>query len=542
MSINGSIKRLPLTAIRLNSQLIIFNVSTMSTEKYATYTDAYREFRMNISENDFHDNYPETAEMTLAICSGLRYHYMREYRSMTADQSVQLIETFAKRCAKLAQYEDTLDFYLYGPESIIKHGHWSDAATPAFDEWILLCHAYGLIYLTPHYQENIIINLAKRNRWVDRNTIQLRLLDKDVKRRSELQQKLIDMGKLVNDIDSFNHIYKYVFVSSNRLPIGQQYKYVIDSYYDGHVDERLGTDTIYEWILNDDANKFQQWYNTGGLHEYNNSERGNDKSLKYVKDIASHILTSNAIGIIRFIIMNRVHEFLDMHNGRYALMDPWIYPVNDAECFRLLQAHFTKEHEAIIAEFIHSDYDNDYSTVKHVYRYIRSEIAEAIYHEIMDISMRLSGTDDMYLRLYIAVEMAKFGHIGPIESLDWETATRTLSDKDGYAIKRDLVTIKLARLMGYRRSLIATHSNCLPFGMNPSTAVYLHDLFAENGLIRIAVCEPSLVAYCGDAALGIKVDRYKQIVMAEYRDDCSFIEDTFDVSIRPEDQIDMSSL
>ena len=49
----------------------------MSVEKYATYIDAYREFRMNISENDFHDDYPETAEMTLAICSGLRYHYIR---------------------------------------------------------------------------------------------------------------------------------------------------------------------------------------------------------------------------------------------------------------------------------------------------------------------------------------------------------------------------------------------------------------------------------------------------------------------------------
>ena len=68
---------------------------------------------MNISENDFHDDYPETAEMTLAICSGLRYHYIRNYRSLTADQSIQLIETFAKRSAKLEDYRGSC-VYCYG--------------------------------------------------------------------------------------------------------------------------------------------------------------------------------------------------------------------------------------------------------------------------------------------------------------------------------------------------------------------------------------------------------------------------------------------
>ena len=79
--------------------------------------------------------------------------------------------------------------------------------------------------------------------------------------------------------------------------------------------------------------------------------------------------------------------------------------------------------------------------------------------------------------------------------------------------------------------------------MNPSTAVYLHDLFAENGLIRITLREPFLVAY-GDDTLGVKVNRYSQIVMAEYRDE----EDDWEYAefgsgyVRPEDQIDISSL
>ena len=181
----------------------------MSAEKYTSYADAFREFRMNIAENDFHDDYPETAEMTLAICSGLRYHYIRNYRSLSANQSIQLIETFAKRCAKLEDYNDILDEYIYGKsESMIMHAHWFDETNPDFDEWILLCYAYGLIALTPGWQRNICMNIANRNRWVKRNTIQLKLLDRDIKRRNELQQKLIDMGKLVNDIDKFNHIYK----------------------------------------------------------------------------------------------------------------------------------------------------------------------------------------------------------------------------------------------------------------------------------------------------------------------------------------------
>ena len=515
----------------------------MSAEKYGSYTEAYREFRMNMAENDFHDDYPETAEMTLAICTGLRYHYIREHRSMTADQSVQLIETFAKRCANLERYKNKLNEYLYGPESIIKHTHWNEDSDPVFDEWLLLCYAYGLIDLTTYHQQNIFMNLATENRWDARNTIQLKLLNKDVKRRSELRQKLINMGKLVNDISEFNHIYKYLPVINAQTGKRMPYKYIIDPYYDGHVDERLGTDTIYEWILNDDADRFQQWYNNGGLHEYDNAERGEKKSREYIEDIASHILASNAINIIRFVIMNNISEFLDRIKGRYALMDPWIYPVNDAGCFRLLQEHYTKEHERIIDGFVNSEYDNDYGLLRHVYRHIRPEIAEAIYQEIMDISMRLYGTDDMYLRLYVAVEMAKFGHISPIESLDWETVTLTLSDRNMYTVKSGVVALKLSHLLGYRQFLLNKHRDCLPFGMNPSTAVYLHDLFAENGLIRITLREPFLVAY-GDDTLGVKVNRYSQIVMAEYRDE----EDDWEYAefgsgyVRPEDQIDISSL
>ncbi len=457
----------------------------MSAEKYSTYTEAYREFRMNVAENDFHDDYPETAEMTLAIASGLRYHYIREYRSMSADQSVQLIETFAKRYAKLNDYKDVLNEDLYSPMSMITHTHWFDESNPDFNEWLLLCYAYGLITFTYERQRNICMNLANRNRWVKRNTIQLKLLDKDIKRRNELQQKLIDMGKLINKIDEFNHIYKYINIPSIDLKTGEQsYKYVIDTYYDGHVDERLGTDTIYEWILKDNINRFQQWYNDGGLREYNNVPRGKDKNLEYRKTIAAHILTSNAVKIIRFIIMNDIHEFLGDIDGEYGLIDPWRHPVNDPECFRLLQEHFMKHHESIIAEIVDSE-SIDYLIASRVYRYIRPEIAEAIYHEITEISSRLYGTDDIHLRLYVSIEMAKFGHIGPIELLDWDAVRKTLSDENSYTRKNKYVMAKVAQLIRPRYPLITEHRDCLPFGMNPSTAVYIHNLFSENGLDEI---------------------------------------------------------
>lgn len=464
----------------------------MSVEKYSSYIEAFREFRMNVADNDFHDDYPETAEMTLAICSGLRYHYIRNYRSMSAEQSIQLIETFAKRCAKLDDYKDTLNEDLYSPKSMIMHEHWFDDTNPAFDEWLLLCHVYGLITLKYEQQRNIIRNLAYKNTWLKRNTIQLKVIDKDIKRRNELQQKLIDIGKLVNDIDEFNHIYKFTNIPSIDLKTGERsYKYVIDAYYDGHVDEKLGTDTIYEWILNDDVNRFQQWYNDGGLREYNNVPRGKYKNLKYREDIADHILASNAVKIIRFIIINDIHEFLDDIDGGWASMDPWRKPVNDPECFRLLQERFREEHERVIAEIVDSE-SIDYLIVSRVYRYIRPEIAEAIYHEITEISLRLYGTDDIYLRLYVAIEMAKFGHIGPIESLDWEIITKTLSDENTYTSKNKYVMAKVAHLTRPRYSLITEHRDCLPFGMNPSTAVYIHNLFSENGLDKIDTIGPGL--------------------------------------------------
>jgi hypothetical protein len=362
------------------------------------------------------------------------------------------------------------------------------------------------------------MNFAYRNTWVKRNTIQLKLIDKDIKRRNELQQKLNNMGKLINNIDEFNHIYKYTNIPSIDMQTGEQsYKYIVDSYYDGHVDENLGTDTIYEWILIDDVDKFQRWYNDGGLQGYTNVPRSKYKSLEYRENVAAHILASNAVKIIRFIVINNIHEFLDKIDGMWALMDPWRYPVNDPECFRLLQAHFTKEHEGIIAGFVNDGYD-DYSMIEHVFRFIGPEIAEAIYHEITEISLRLYGTDDIYLRLYVAIEMAKFGHIGPIESFDWDIITKTLSDKNNNTIKNGRVVVKLARLMCSRYDLITKHCECLPFGMNPSTAVYIHDLFSENGLIKIALHEPFLTAYEYDL-FRVNINRENQIVMSEHEEE-----------------------
>ena len=490
----------------------------MSAERYSSYTEAFREFRMNISENDFHDDYPETAEMTLAITSGLRYHYIHNYRLLTSDQSIQLIETFAKRCAKLKDYKSMIDKYSYSPKQMIKHKHWSDVKGTGFHEWLLLCYLYGLIDLTYEYKREIQLQFAYMNTWAKRNVIQLKLLNENIKRRIEIQQKLSDSGKLVNRIDEFNHLFKYLHIPSVDLKTGDiNCKYVIDSYYDGQVDEKLGTDTIYEWILNDDVNRIQQWYMEGGLNAYLKEPRGRIKNIEFRDNVASHILASKAVGIIRYIIMNHIQEFIDGIHGGWALLDPWRYPVNDPECFRLLQECFREKHESTIADSVNNGYA-DYGMVGDVYRFIRPEIAEAIYHEITEISSRLYGTDDIYLYLYAAIEMAKFGHIGPIESLDWDIITKTLSDKNKRTIKAECVLLKIVQLMRYRHDLITERCECLPFGMNPSTAVYIHDLFSENGLVRIALSKPSLDRY-DVTFLDVNINHENQVVMVEHEEE-----------------------
>ena len=485
----------------------------MSCEKYATYTDAFREFRMNIAENDFHDNYPETAEMTLAICSGLRYHYMRNYRSLTPEQSIQLIETFSKRCVKLKDYKNMIDRYTYTPRRMIMNKHWLDDKGTGFNEWLLLCYMYGLIDPTHERKVEIQWSFAYMNTWAKRNTIQLKLLDRDIRRRIEIQQKLSDSDKLVNRIDEFNHLFKYLHIPSVDLTTGDiSYKYVIDSYYDEQVDEKLGTDTVYEWILNDDVNRFQQWYVNGGLNIYSNSPRSKDKTIEFRMSIATHILSSNAVKITRYIIMNRIPEFLNEIHGMWALMDPWRYPVNDPECFRLLQECFKEKHKKAISLYLNNNATNTGVLPEYVYRFIKPEIAMAIFNEMVDIYTQLTGESNTCFGIFVAISIAKYGHIEPVESLDWEAITRTLSDKSSYTLKhRYYISTGVCRLIQPRCNLINNHHDCLPFGMNPSTAVYIHDLFAENGLVRI--------------------DSLKSI-----------LRDHFAIELREDDQIDTSNL
>ena len=500
--------------------MIIFNELTckMSAEKYSSYTEAFREFRINIAENDFHDDYPATVEMTLAICSGLRYHFIRNYRSMLPVQSIQLIETFAKRCAKLEDYRNMLNDCLYGPKSMITHKHWDSDRDSGFNEWLLLCYMYGLIDLNYEHKREIQRQFAYMDRYVKRTEIQLKILDKDIKLRIELQQELSEKGKLINRIDEFNHLFKFTSIPSIDMKTGHEsYKHVIDTYYDGRVDEKLGKDTIYEWILNDDHERFRQWYIEGGLQQYLDRPNGEDMNLIYREDIAAHILDSKAVKIIRFIIMNDIHEFLDEIDGMWALMDPWRYPVNDAECFRILQERFMESHKHAIECFMYDSFDS-YGMPENVYRLIKSEIADAIYHEIIETLRRLYGNENAYLQLYVAISMAKFGHISPIESLDWDIITKTLSDKSNYTVNNGRIIFKLAQLMRSRYDLITKHCECLPFGMNPSTAVYIHDLFSENGLVKIALPEQLLDKYYADL-LGVNINRDNQIVMAEHEEE-----------------------
>ena len=464
----------------------------MSTEKYATYADAYREFRMNISENDFHDDYPSTREMTIAICSGLRYRFIYHHRELTVDQTVQLIETFAKRVVELDKYKKhRYDNSNYTTQGMITHTYVASNLSCGYVDWMLLCHMYGLLELSPEQKDGIQKGFANKNRYAVRNTIQLKRLQKEINKRIAVQNRLKEAGSLVNSIDEFNHIYKYLNIPSVDIKTGDtSYKIAIDSYYDGQVDERLGTDTIYEWILDDNLERFQEWYSNDGLNMYRSDYHGTDKTRKFIEDIAEHILRSSATNIIRFIIMNRVPEFLNRRAiERYALMDPWYNPVDDPECFRLLQAHFHDEHLTVALEYLehydhlaHSFYQ---SIAPVIYRCASPGIADAIYREIVEIASNLNTScTTIEICFYEAMEAAKFGHNEPIESLDWD-ALRSLWCGEEDIIESDSFFIQYwFELLWPRDELLHSSNVATMIGMNPSTAVYLHDLLDEHGITR----------------------------------------------------------
>lgn len=487
----------------------------MSAVTYESYIEAFRDFHLNIAEGDFHDDYPETAEMTLAICSGLKYHYFYNYRKLTIDQTVQLIRAFSKRCAQLENYKDVLSRQYSLSRLLIMGRHGYDGNDLPFTEWLLLCHMCGLIDLDSEKIRIIQQTFAYLNTHAMRTCITLKMLDNDIVRRKALQSRLAESGMLVNRIDHFNVLYRFErkIVREKGFDV---YDPVVDTYYTGHVNERLGTDTIYEWILNDDVDRFHQWYNDRGLYCYDNQLRGVEKRINFRFQVAEHILASNAKNIIRFIVLNNIHEFLDNIDGMHALMDPWRYPVNDPECFRLLQEHFHEQHKRSVQRYIDDDLSR-YCLPDRVYRYIAPEIANAIFTEINELYYSIYANDNICMQVNIAVHMAKYGHVIPIESIDLVSLSERLIDKDNYTDIEASCIVGWKRLFFSRIQLLTGRYDDCPFGMNPATAVYLHDLLSANGLTRIQL-RGELIELL-DGLPYYEISKDNRLTMAEFEEE-----------------------
>lgn len=175
-------------------------------EKYIAELECLYE---SIEAHDYTDRYSKTTDMTIAICSRLKYFYIFHYRELTVDEIISLFDLLAVYYNRLPLYDnDNPDEYLYNKHDIACQRRYSFSCVGlGYIDWRYQLDIRGLYPIRPKQYIALKRELVRKLAWY-KSGITYEGFANDVRRRMEIADKL----HIAVTNHPLNMLYKKVYI------------------------------------------------------------------------------------------------------------------------------------------------------------------------------------------------------------------------------------------------------------------------------------------------------------------------------------------
>lgn len=442
------------------------------------------------TELDTIPTYKMNREINDIVISSVKHYFINNFRSLPPKKTHNLFELFQRH------YNTMLEDYPYNASELKEYlldKHYS-TNTIGYINWILQLYMRKIIALSEERKVYLERELANEFISARRNVIRIKLLDKDITYRQDCYAYSLSLGQELNDISAFNKLFSFSPKPCANLLLKQTFEYSVHPHrLTGKVDDIFGKNTIYEIIINDDADAFRDWlYIHDGLKAFMKAPSflrpDSQYSVNALCDLCYHIRKQCPINIIRCIIINKEDRILGPYTGDdfYGIrrqLDPWEYAINNPEAYRLLSEYYRSYHVDLVKELSSIALNTYIAPMRQALPHALPEIEERMFLDLHELYQTIHGSPlNAIHSLALGFISTKYGHTGWMAHIDETELKEVLQTPEKQPVYCDFMEdikdtlIGIDEFSGYYPQ---------PYGMNRASVLFLHDYLKDIGIRKI---------------------------------------------------------
>lgn len=476
------------------------------------YISEFERLYDSIEAHDFTDHYSKTTDMTIAICSRLKYFYIFHYRELTIDETISLFNLLAAYYNRLPLYDSANpDEYVYNKHDIACQRRYSFTSVGlGYIDWRFQLDIRGLYPIRPKQYIALKRELVRKLEWY-KSGVTYEGFANDIRRRTEIAERLhinatnhpLNMvyGMVhtyttytADQWDTFDDDvkkYKTVLVTPDELDnraswIGIALPDMTRNLLNGSYKEKDEEHKLYDIISADNVELFAKYITNKWVpiwdrwekHPYNNfPQRYETNKLESIGDLINE---KCAIEIAKWTISNGYKELYNyIHPTNGISIYPEIYdliidvPVDDLE-----EKYPGDERET------YSFHSTGITERDHQRRYKKRMEMHKLFQDIEETPF---DTIHEFLVLLFDVRV---GYLKPLKSFDFRKLHAELEQLStgSYKNLKEFYRYREGNALEYFISspeTIIRNNYTKQLGlMNPSIALYVHYILAQNGVFE----------------------------------------------------------
>ena len=475
------------------------------------YISEFERLYESIEAHDFTDHYSKTTDMTIAICSRLKYFYIFHYRELTVDEIISLFDLLAIYYNRLPLYDnDNPDEYLYNKHDIACQRRSSFSSVGlGYIDWRYQLDIRGLYPIRPKQYIALKRELVRKLSWYNSGITDEGFAN-DIRRRIAVADRLHinvtnhPLNMLYGMVHTYNTYtadkwdtfrdevkkYKTVLVTPDELDdrtnwIGVSSPNTTHNLLNGTYKEKDEEHRVYDIISADNVDLFAKYITDKWVpiwkrwekHPYDKYDCPQRYETNVLESIGDLINEKCAIEITKWTINNGYKELCNyIHPINGISIYPEIYdliidvPVDDLEeKYPGDERDTSSFHSTMIVE---RDHQRRYKRRMDTHKWFR-DIKETPFNTVHEFLVLLLDIRAGYLKPLKLIDFSKLH--AELEQLS------TGSYKNLKEFHRHHKN-ELEYIIKSPETIIRNNYTKQLSYMNPSIALYVHYILAQNGV------------------------------------------------------------